>query len=152
MIMQRSMRMHQPSALQSGRKVQSWSLCFLFVLVIAGMMGTSAVVRAAGDPVAGKKAFGICAVCHTIVPQMMKIGPSLAGVINRVPGTAPIYPYSPAMKAYGRSGAVWDEETLFTYLEAPEKTVKGTKMTFSGLPDPQKRVDIIAYLKQFSAP
>ena len=152
MIMQRSMRMPQPSTLQGGRNIQSWSLCFLFVLVIAGMMGTSAVVRAAGDPVAGKKAFGICAVCHTIVPRMMKIGPSLARIINRVPGTAPVYPYSPAMKAYGRNGIVWDEETLFTYLEAPAKTVTGTKMTFSGIPEAQKRIDIIAYLKQFSTP
>ena len=152
MIMQRSMRMHQPSTRQGGRKVQFWSLCFLFALVIAVMMGTSSVVLAAGDPVAGKKAFGICAVCHTIVPQMMKIGPSLAGVINRVPGTAPIYPYSPAMKAFGRNGIVWDEDTLFAYLEAPAKTVKGTKMTFSGIPEAQKRIDIIAYLKQFSTP
>jgi cytochrome c len=83
---------------------------------------------------------------------MMKIGPSLAGVVGRVPGSAPVYPYSPAMKAYGRGGVVWNEETLFAYLEAPGKVVKGTKMSFPGLPDPQRRADVIAYLKQFSGP
>ncbi len=146
------MRMHQPSTVQGGREVQSWPLRFLIVLMVAGMMGASAVALAAGDPVAGKKAFRICATCHTTVPRMMKIGPSLAGVVDRIPGTAPVYPYSPAMKAYGRDGAVWNEETLFAYLEAPAKTVKGTGMSFSGVPDPQQRIDIIAYLKQFSGP
>ncbi len=152
MIMQRSIRIQEPSTIQGGRKVQSWPLRFLIVLMVAGMMGASAVALAAGDPVAGKKAFRICATCHTTVPRMMKIGPSLAGVIGRVPGTDPVYPYSPAMKAYGRGGVVWNEETLFAYLEAPAKTVKGTRMSFSGLPDPQQRIDIIAYLKQFSGP
>ncbi len=150
MTMQRSTRIRQPGTIQAGRQVKSWPLRFLLVLMVAGMTGTSAAALAAGDPVAGKKAFRICATCHTTVPRIMKIGPSLAGVVGRIPGTAPVYPYSPAMKAYGRGGAVWNEATLFADLEAPGRVVKGTKMSFPGLPDPQQRADVIAYLKQFS--
>ncbi len=150
MTMRRSSRHRQPGTIRAGRRVKSWPLRFLLVLMVAGMSGTSAAALAAGDPVAGKKAFRICATCHTTVPRVMKIGPSLAGVVGRVPGSTPVYPYSPAMKAYGRGGAVWNEETLFAYLEAPGRVVKGTKMSFPGLPDPQQRADVIAYLKQFS--
>ncbi len=124
----------------------------MLALIAVAMTGTSGAVLAGGDPVAGKQIFRLCATCHTVVPGMMKIGPSLAGVIGRVPGTAPGYPYSSAMKAYGQSGLVWNKETLFVYLEAPDKIVKGTKMAFPGLPEPQRRADIIAYLKQISEP
>lgn len=148
--MQRSPRIQQPGTIQAGRQVKSWPLRFLLILMAAGMTSTSAAALAAGDPVAGKTAFRICATCHTTVPGVMKIGPSLAGVVGRIPGSAPVYPYSPAMKAYGRGGVVWNEATLSAYLEAPGKVVKGTKMSFPGLPDPQQRADVIAYLKRFS--
>ncbi len=45
------------------------------------------------------------------------------------------------------SGITWTPEKLFQYLEAPQRVVPGTKMTFAGFADPQKRADVIAYLK-----
>ena len=36
---------------------------------------------------------------------------------------------------------------MFEYLEAPQKTIPGTKMAFAGLKKPQDRADVIAYLK-----
>ena len=48
------------------------------------------------------------------------------------------------------SGLVWTEDVLFKYLENPLTFMKGTKMAFAGLKDPQDRKDVIAYLKKFS--
>jgi cytochrome c len=45
---------------------------------------------------------------------------------------------------------VWTEDVLFKYLENPLTFMKGTKMAFAGLKDPQDRKDVIAYLKKFS--
>jgi cytochrome c len=102
-----------------------------------------------GDATAGQAIFthghgGLaCAICHSPVAGTNKIGPSLFGVVGRPSATAASYTYSDAMKAYNH---VWTPENLFTYLEAPQKVVPGTKMTFPGLPDPTDRKNVIAYL------
>src|SRR5262245_10071559 len=103
---------------------------------------------AAVDPAKGEKIFAKCKACHTIEAGKNKIGPSLAGLIGRKAGTAEGYSYSDAMK---NSGLVWDEDTLFKYLENPRGVVPGTKMIFPGVKDAQDRADLIAYLKQATA-
>lgn len=110
------------------------------------LVGASAAL-AAGDAAKGQKVFKKCAACHSLEAGKKKIGPSLQGVIGRTAGTAKGYKYSKAMKAYGKSGVVWGEQTLEIYLTAPRKVVKGTKMAFPGLKKEQDRADIIAYLK-----
>jgi cytochrome c len=97
-----------------------------------------------GDPVAGEKVFGQCKTCHVAEAGINRVGPSLWGVIGRTAGSVEGFKYSPANKT---SGLVWSEEQLFTYLEAPRKTIPGTYMAFAGLKKPQDRADIIAYLK-----
>ena len=54
------------------------------------------------------------------------------------------------MIAAGKSGVVWDEATLTTYLRDPKAMVKGTKMAFPGLKKDEDIANVIAYLKQFS--
>ena len=44
------------------------------------------------------------------------------------------------------SKVVWDERSLETYLDDPQKLVPGNLMPFSGIADSQKRSDLIAYL------
>ena len=97
-----------------------------------------------GDPVHGEKVFLQCKACHTIEAGQNRLGPSLHGIIGRTAGQVPGFSYSEANKT---SGIKWTEEELFTYLEHPQKTVPGTKMTFAGLPQAQDRADVIAYLK-----
>lgn len=97
-----------------------------------------------GDPVKGKTTFATCMTCHSADAGVNKIGPSLHGVVGRHAGTIAGFSYSAANK---NSGITWTPEKLFQYLENPQRVVPGTKMTFPGLPDPQSRADVIAYLK-----
>ncbi len=97
-----------------------------------------------GDEAKGKIAFLTCQTCHSIDVGVNKIGPSLHGVVGRKAGTIAGFNYSAANKG---SGITWTPEKLFQYLESPDRVVPGTKMTFPGFPDPQKRADVIAYLK-----
>ncbi|RYE69204.1 MAG: hypothetical protein EOP17_04100, partial [Rhizobiaceae bacterium] len=52
--------------------------------------------------------------------------------------------YSAAVKG---AGFVWDAETLDHWLENPHTFLRGTKMSFAGLPEPLDRRDVIAWLK-----
>jgi cytochrome c len=97
-----------------------------------------------GDAAAGKTDFVTCQTCHSIDAGVNKIGPSLHGVVGRKAGSIADFTYSAANKG---SGITWTPEKLFQYLEAPQRVVPGTKMTFAGFSDPQKRADVIAYLK-----
>jgi cytochrome c len=98
-----------------------------------------------GDAKKGETAFITCKTCHAIEAGVNKIGPSLHAVVGRAAGTIPGFSYSAANK---NSGITWTEEKLFQYLENPQRVVPGTKMSFAGWPtDPQKRADVIAYLK-----
>ena len=101
----------------------------------------------AQDAAAGEKAFAVCRTCHQVGPNAKNgVGPALNGVVGRQAGTVPGYNYSEPNK---NSGLVWDEATLAKYLENPQAVVKGTKMAFPGVHDPQKVASIIAFLKQY---
>ncbi|WP_374942197.1 c-type cytochrome [Sphingomonas sp.] len=97
-----------------------------------------------GDATKGADVFVTCKTCHAIEAGVNKIGPSLHDVVGRKAGQIPGFAYSPANK---NSGITWTEDKLFQYLEKPQRVVPGTKMTFAGFTDPQKRADVIAYLK-----
>lgn len=89
-------------------------------------------------------AFAQCAACHTTQPGVNGVGPSLAGIYGTKAGEVPGYVFSDALK---NSGLTWDDATLDKWIAGPAKLVPGTRMTFAGLPDPDKRKAVIAYLK-----
>lgn len=121
----------------------------IFAMILGLALATvSGAALAGGDPAAGKKVYRKCAGCHSLEPGKKKAGPSLHGVVGRVPGTADGFKFSKAMKTYGEPGVVWNEEALGAFLKAPRKVVKGTKMGFAGLKKAEQRADVIAYLKQ----
>ncbi|MPZ12081.1 MAG: c-type cytochrome [Kiloniellaceae bacterium] len=121
----------------------------LTIIAFTAAAAIAGPALAEGDAAAGEKVFNKCKACHTTEAGKNKVGPSLAGVIGRKPGTVEGFKYSSGMEEFG-ADHVWDEETLSTYLEAPKKVVKGGKMAFVGLKKPDDREDVIAYLKQFS--
>ncbi|WP_373490392.1 cytochrome c family protein [Parasphingorhabdus sp.] len=96
------------------------------------------------DAAAGKLVFAQCRTCHVTDPGVNRTGPSLAGIVGRESGSVAGYNYS---AANADSDVVWTEEKLFQYLENPQRVIPKTKMIFAGLPDAQKRADVIAYLK-----
>ncbi|MEQ7874396.1 cytochrome c family protein [Sphingomonas sp. ASV193] len=97
-----------------------------------------------GDAVHGKVIFTQCQACHSGDAGKNMIGPSLHGVIGRKAGTEAGFQYSDANKT---SGITWTPDKVFQYLQAPQRVVPGTKMTFAGLPQAQDRADVIAYLE-----
>lgn len=98
------------------------------------------------DPARGEALFKTCRTCHAINPGEVKIGPSLAGVVGRRPGSVPAFGYSQDMIDYGTSGVVWNPKTLDRFLTKPRAMISGTKMVFQGFRKPTDRADLIAYL------
>lgn len=107
--------------------------------------GSSIVFADDGDPAAGQKIFMKCQACHSVDAGTNKVGPSLHGLIGRHSASITTFNYSDAMK---NANVTWDPPTLDKYLTNPRAMVPGTKMLFPGLPKPQDRANVIAYLKQ----
>jgi cytochrome c len=115
----------------------------MIVLLAAPLAVLSTGIRAeeAGEIVFKKN----CAVCHTLEAGQNKIGPTLAGVVDRKAGSVPGFAYSTANK---NSGDTWDEQTLDIYLTDPKKFMPGTKMVFAGVKNPTDRKALVEYLKE----
>ena len=113
---------------------------------VAAATFVTGMAHAEGDAAAGAVVFKKCAVCHTATEPVNKVGPTLMGLIGRPVASVEGYSYSPAMKAFG-NGKVWDETLLTEYLPNPKVLVKGTKMAFPGLKNPDDIANVIAYLK-----
>ena len=95
-----------------------------------------------GDPAHGKILYQACESCHTIDDN--DVGPKHRGVVGRRAASIQDYAYSPALR---NSGLTWTEANLDRWLTNPSALVPGTKMFFK-VDDPQKRADIIAFLKE----
>jgi cytochrome c len=111
----------------------------------AAMLAALPAPYNAADLDNGRRVFARCRSCHTITeggPDMT--GPNLYGVFGRQAGAHGRYNYSPALKA---AGFAWDGEKLDHWLENPRTFLKGTKMSFAGIPDAADRRDVIAWLK-----
>lgn len=108
---------------------------------------TPALAQDADLAAQGEKVFKRCAACHMIGPDAEnRVGPEMNGLNGRVAGSLPDFKYSDAMTAAGAGGLVWNDDTLFQYLENPKKLVPGTKMAFAGLKSEDDRHAVIAYI------
>jgi len=91
----------------------------------------------------------VCSACHTFQKgQPPGVGPNLYNVVGGPHAHEQGYSYSPAMSAL--KDQKWDYEHLNAFLAHPQQTIKGTKMTFAGLPKAQDRADVIAFLRSLS--
>ncbi len=110
---------------------------------------TAAAPAAASDAeliAQGEKVFAPCKACHTVeAGGPNRLGPNLHGLFGRKSGTMEGYKFSEAMT---KAGVVWDEKTIDTYMANPKTFIPGNRMAFPGVPKPENRAALIAFLKQ----
>ncbi len=106
-----------------------------------------------GDAERGQILFGKCSACHLIGdPDSHRVGPDLAGILNRPAAAHKNFVYSAALRQAGREGLVWTRDFLDSYLRSPRKFLPQGSMAFVGLRDQQERDDLIAYLASRKPP
>jgi len=113
------------------------------------------VLPAAGagsaDAERGKALYGQCKRCHQAGSGAgHRIGPHLNDVFGRPAGSLTDFEYSPAMKAAGSGGLVWNEATLEAFLADPRALVPRSRMSFAGMEGAGDRADLLAWLRVFS--
>jgi len=119
---------------------------------LAATLAASTIYAApVGDPAAGAAVFAKCTACHQVGPGAQDmVGPHLNGLFGRAAAAHDGYKYSASMARAGSDGLIWTAETLDAYFENPRALVSKTRMSFRGMPDPQDRADLLAYLRRFS--
>lgn len=131
----------------SNRPLRSVPLAFLFTLAgCGGAPGDGPVISVASTPEAnGRALFQQCKTCHLAAKDAPhRVGPNLWGVYGQPAGRLGDFAYSAAMR---RADIIWNDETLSAYLEQPQAVIPGGRMAFRGMPNPNHRADLIAYLK-----
>ena len=89
-----------------------------------------------------------CAGCHSLIETGSKLpGPNLIKIVGRPKASAAGFEYSQALK---RLGGVWTTAELNAFIAGAIQYAPGTKMEIWGIADPEKRVNIIAYLQSLS--
>jgi cytochrome c len=112
-------------------------------LVAVLLLAATPLAFADGDAARGEKRFEECVACHALEKGKESVGPDLHGVFGRKAGETAEFRYSPALK---RSGIVWSEQTIDTFIADPQAVIPGNRMPFAGVPDASARADLIAYL------
>lgn len=121
------------------------------VLIAALAFPGAAAAVEIGDAERGQRLFSQCSGCHQVGPDARdRIGPHLNGIFGRRAGAHEGYRYSRDLERMGNDGLVWTLETLDPYIENPRVLVSGTRMSYRGMPDPEDRGDLLAYLRLFS--
>jgi cytochrome c len=116
----------------------------LRTVLIAVFAASGAGVAAAQTPASGETLFRQrCGSCHTVQPNVHRMGPSLHGVVGRRAAAAQGYRYSAGLSGWGQS---WTAANLERYLADPRETVPGTRMSIAPPPAAQ-RAAIIRYLQ-----
>lgn len=114
----------------------------VIAMIVAAPLGAQS--GPAGDPVKGARQFLQCKACHTNIEKgPHAVGPNLWGVYGSKASSKAGFTYSQALT---KAGITWTPDQLDAFLARPNGKVPGTKMVFAGLPNPQARKDVIAYL------
>jgi cytochrome c len=103
---------------------------------------------AKADAAKGQADTKVCQSCHSFDKGgAAKVGPPLWGVVGRPMASIAGFAYSDGLK---KMGGNWSYEEINKFITKPKADVEGTKMTYPGEPDANKRADILAYLQTLS--
>jgi cytochrome c len=122
-----------------------WNL--LALVLVLGPVAVPADMRP-GDAERGRQVFQPCRTCHYPEQGFGNYnGPSLNGIFGRKAGTRDGFAgYSRTLR---EAGFTWTPELLDAWLASPGEFLADSTMVFVGIPDPQARADLIAYLQTF---
>ena len=96
------------------------------------------------DAAKGAEVFKQCVACHNATAGGANgTGPNLHAIVGKAKAAVAGFAYSDAVKAMG---GTWTFDALDAWLKSPRKMATGTKMTFAGIGDNEKRANVIAYL------
>ena len=96
------------------------------------------------DYARGRRTFKLCQSCHTTAEGAgALVGPNLYGLFGREAGKAPGFDYSDALKS---ADFTWTPDKVDHWLENPQTFLKGNRMTFAGVRNPEDRKAVIAFL------
>ncbi len=97
----------------------------------------------------GKSAAKKCIACHSFEKSgANKVGPNLWNIVgNKKAHLGNSFNYS---KAVLEKGGKWGYEELFAFLKNPKAYIKGTRLAFAGISNPQEIADLVSYLRQLS--
>ncbi|MFA7603294.1 MAG: c-type cytochrome [Novosphingobium sp.] len=114
--------------------------------VAAGGMSAAIAAPPAPSPAqVGKRHFIRCIACHSVSAAARPMtGPHLEGIVGRPAASLPDFAYTDALRA---QPFVWDEARLDRFLKSPQADIPGLCVPFLGLPKPEDRAALIAYLK-----
>lgn len=99
---------------------------------------------ASADYATGRRVFMQCSSCHSLAqggPTLL--GPNLYGLFDRKVGSLEGYDYSSALQ---EADFEWTPDQLEQWLASPRKFLPGNKMSFAGVPRPDQRHAVIAYI------
>ena len=88
-----------------------------------------------------------CAGCHHFEDGKNSFGPHLWNVVGRSRASVSDFTYSKALSALGGD---WTFDALNEFLARPAEIVPGTSMNYRGLTDPEKRANLIVFLRTLS--
>lgn len=116
----------------------------IFLAVCATAASPAIAAKNGCNAQAGKQIAKMCVACHSFDAGKNMAGPALHGVVGRRAASAKGFRYS---RAFMNLDINWTTANLDKFLSGPQKFAKGTTMAFGGLPDNQRRADLICYLK-----
>ena len=123
------------------------------LLASVATFGQASAQGGQNDPLVmkGETLFNRCRACHAFKPDTRSLsrGPNLWGVVGRKSGTAPGYTdYSQAML---KANITWTAESIDKYLADPKAFIPGNLMNFIGVPKPDERKALLAFLVKISS-
>jgi cytochrome c len=122
-----------------------WTMTRAAMLALVGAVLAAALAPAvAADAEHGKALYQTCVACHSERPDA--IGPSLKGVFGRKSAALDTFRYSNPMS---RANLTWDQANLRDYIIDPQARVKGNRMPFAGVRNPNDADDLVAFLKDY---
>ena len=102
-----------------------------------------------GDPQRGRLVFGACRTCHYTDPRVgHNNGPNLHRIFGKVAGKQAGFAYYSAR--FKAASFVWTPQLIYAWLENPMALFPDSHMMSLGVPDAQRRADLIAFLQQAS--